>query len=623
MEKLAKSLIWTDIAKNSNPILQNKIQSEMPVGKTASETTKIFDSVYKDKYVKAVNTLLSYSEMLNKFDERKKPLGEDLCISGIGIMRPTFYNGEYMFRQVFSERFFWDKTAKEYDLSDASYMGEWELAIPTELYESCPNITKEQTEAIERYVSSYRRGVGAYNGKIIVYECYWRDCVKDEYGYVKDDNGNVFYTRINYAADWQEKPKYTDSDVVNVSDLNKEQKKMIGKLGSKGTDKAKTTKWADQWRFCRFIPTEIVGGYYNSYNDKIPDIVLDYGADHFQENDLFRMDNMRPPYKVDQYLYVDGNTYSPLDIAVNPQRMVNRIYSVIENMMNNSRGSGTAYDPDMVVDEGQFLADMHQSKPVAIRTKGMGINNVITRYDNTVGNGAVTLSGFADKFLQSIESITGVTNAMKGQIDSPDQLVGVYQLMIRRGSITQERFYDALENIFKRCYQSIATAGRRYYCMNRKQLIDYVGDESAEVIEMSPDMSNEEMMVEIKRSLAPDDERKYVDQTIMQLLQTGLLDQPHVANLIGRGTEDDMWISVREFAKENEEVKRMMAEQQKKAEALQLTMGIQQAQAQQDTNRIQIASQNQNEALNRQHDIDKMVVSKALDNSGQPREIGQ
>lgn len=623
MEQLAKSLIWTDIAKNANPALQQNIRSEMPVGRDKKETTKLFDSVYSDKYVKAVNALLRNSEMVNQFNKKKKQLAEDLVLSGMAIMKPSFYNGEYLFKQVYSERFFWDVSAKEYDLSDAMYMGEWELVNPIELYESCPTITQEQIEAIERYVASYSRGLYSHNGKIVVYKIYWRDCVKDEYGYVKDEFDNIFYTRINYAADWQEKPRYTDADVVNVSELNKEQKRLINKVGANGTTKAKVQKYCDQWRYCRFIPSEIVGGYYQHYNDKMPDIILEYGADHFQENQLMRGDNMRPPYKVNQYLYIDGNTYSPIDIAINPQRMVNRMYSVVENMMNNSRGSGTAYDPDMVEDESQFLADMHQSKPVPIRTKGLGINNVIARYDNTVGPGAIVIKQYADSFREGLESITGVTNAMKGQIDSPDQLVGVYQLMIRRGSITQERFYDALENIYRDCYQATATAGRRYYCMNRKKLIDYVGDENASVIEMTPDMSNEEMMVDVKRSLSPDDERKFVDSTATQMLQIQMIDKIRFANIIGRGTEDDLWSAIREYAKESEQAERMMAEQAKRQEAAGMMMMNQQSQQQQDGQVMQMANQNQQRDLDRQHDMDKLVVEKALDNGNNPRELPQ
>lgn len=622
MEQLAKSLVWTDIAKRANPMLQEKLRSEMPIGVDEKETTKIFNSIYKDKYVKAVNTLLSYSELVNRFEDSKKELAEDLMLSGMCIMKPMFYNGEYLFRQVYSDRFFWDASAKKYDLSDAMYMGEWELAIPVELYESCPNITQDQIEAIERYVSSHSRGMYSHNGKVVVYNAYWRDCVRDEYGYVKDENGNIFFTRINSAPDWQEKPKYTDSDVVNVSELNKEQKRIIGKERANGSAKAKTIKYCDQWRYCRFIPSEIVGGYYQQYQDKIPDIILDYGVDHFQENEVFRGDNMRPPFKVNQYLYVDGNTYSPIDIAINPQRMVNRIYSVIENMMNNSRGSGTAYDPDMVEDIPQFLADMHQSKPVAIRTKGMGINNVISRYDNTVGNGAVVLKQFADSFITAIESITGVTNAMKGQIDSPDQLVGVYQLMIRRGSITQERFYDALEKVYKDCYQAVATAGRRYYCMNRKKLIDYVGDDNTNVIEMSVDMANEEMLVDVKRSLSPDDERKYVDSTVTQMMQIGMIDKYRFANIIGRGTEDDMWIAIREYARESEQAERIMAEQMKKQEAAGMMMGAQQQQQQSDMQLTQMKNQNEQKSLDRQHDVDKLVIEKALSNGQGERQLG-
>jgi len=216
-----------------------------------------------------------------------------------------------------------------------------------------------------------------------------------------------------------------------------------------------------------------------------------------------------------------------------------------------------------------------------------------------------------------------MTNAMKGQIESPDQLVGVYQLMIRRGSITQERFYDVIEKIFSSCYQAVATAGRRYYCMNRKKLIDYIGDDNAAVIELSIDMANEEMMVEVKRSLSPDDERKFVDSTALQLYQIQLLDKPRLANLMGRGTEDDLWIAMREFVKESEEMQRKLAEQQKKQEAMALMMGEQQQQQQQDTMQQQQLGQAEEKALDRKHDLTKVALKGEIDNNNNDRQLTQ
>jgi len=623
MSELAKMLTWTDVAKNANPMLQQKLQQDLPIGDTEQKTRKLFDSTYSDGFVRATNALLRHSEIVNRFDNRRKPISEDIVLSGIGIMKPYFYNGEYRFKQTWSERFFWDRSAKEYDLADANYMGEWDMMLPTEIYESSPTITRPQIEAIESYVSNSFAGLYSASGRVVVYTSYWRDCVKDEYGYVKDVFGNIFFTRINYESDWGSKAQYTDKDVVSVSELNKEQKRIINKVKASGTAKAKTTKYCDQWRYCKFIPGEIVGGYSRIYTGDSSDIVLESGPVPFQEPNLSMPDNMLPPYKVDQYLYIDGNTYSPIDIAINPQRMVNRIMSVVENMMNNSRGSGTAYDPDMVEDESDFLQKMHRSEPVAIRTKGLGINNVISRYDNTVGNGAVVLKQFADQFITAIENITGVTNAMKGQIESPDQLVGVYQLMIRRGSITQERFYAAIEGIFNSCYQAVATSGRRYYCMNRKKLIDYIGDDNAAVIELSIDMANEEMMVEVKRSLSPDDERKFVDSTALQLFQIQLLDKPRLANLMGRGTEDDLWIAMREFVKESEEMQRKLAEQQKKQQAMALMMGEQQQQSQQDMMQQQQLGQSEEKALDRKHDLTKVALKGEIDSTNNDRQLTQ
>ena len=579
---LAEMIYWTEIAKESPPSYAEYLKKKYPIGDDTVETKGLFQNIYVDEYVKSVNSLLRYGGMINRFDELKKMVAEDMVISGMAVMKPYIRASEYRIKKVAAERFFFDRSAKMYDLSDAGFMGEWDLALPSDIYEQYPDLDYDKKLAIENYVAG-NTNTWAVDGRVVLYKVYWRDVIEEKYGYVKDESGNIYFARLNYD-DYSDKPKYTEKDVVDCSELNKYQRSVVNKTKGKALRKV----YCDQWRYCEFIPSELVGGYAMTYLNQMADVILDHGVVPFQESDINSPDNMLPPYKVNFYMYLDGQVFSPIDIAINPQRMVNRIYSVLENMMNNSTGAGTAYDPDYVEDETEFLTNMKQNKPVAIRTRGLGINNIMTRYDNTPSQGMGALTNIASVFAAQIEQITGVNSAMKGQVESADQLVGVMQLMIKRGSVTQERFYAAFESIFKACYQAIASVGKRFYIANKKELIDSIGDEGASVLTLSEDLNNEDFRVDTIRSLSPEDERRDTDTKILQFVQMGFLDKTRAANLLGRAYEEDLWSAIREAVREQNILQAAMEKQQaQQTEQMQQMAALSQQQEQQNAQQQQ------------------------------------
>jgi hypothetical protein len=455
-DKLAEMQFWTFIAKNAEPTLSNHLKETLPIGDTQQKTAAIFENLYVDTNIRAINGLLKYSETINRFEDRKKFMAEQELLSGAVIMHPYVDNGEYMFRPIPTERFFFDRTAYEYDLSDADYMGHWEYLLSTDIYERF-DLDEETKGKIESFIRS-RSTLGIANNKIATFNVYWRDCVTDTWGWVKDDFDNPFLSRIDHTFENEEAPRYKMSQVMNISELSPYQLKVINKKkGTKGKAIKRIT--TDQWRYCIIIPAEIIGLPVVSNADKdhshMADITLDYGIVPFQEPDLYCPTNMQPPYKVNFYMYVDGGVYSPVDIVINPQRIANRMMSVMENIINNSGASGLIYDKDMVEDEAELLRNTKEGKPIGIRSKGLGIPNVTGKYDNTPSTGATNLASLAQMFLGVIEKISGVNDVLKGQNNNNEALVGVTQLMLQRGSVIQQRFYDAIENVFKQCIRQL------------------------------------------------------------------------------------------------------------------------------------------------------------------------
>ena len=614
--QLAKLLLYTDMAKQ-NEALGKYIRDKFPVGNNEDETAQIFENVYRDLLVRGMNDLLNYGINVNQFDRVKMELAEDLFCSGMVIMKPKCYGGEYIFDRTLAERFFFDRSCIRYDLSDAMYMGEWHKMLPTEIYERF-DISEDKRNAIEQWVSTLSTTALTntpfdFNGRVPVFEIYWRDCNEYEYGYVNDEFGQHILDRINYVEKGKEKPTYTYKDLMPNSELSSYEKTVLKiPIGNKKRNRGKLV--VDYWRYAYFIPQTYAGIPKVKNTQYGGDIVLEYGVMPYSEPNLYSPTNMKPPYKVNQYIYVDGETVSPVDIAINPQRMINRFLSVFENQINNSGGSNIVYDPDMLENEQEFLDNVKRSEPAAIRTKGMPIQNVVGRYDNSIGAGASSLYNYATLFKTNMEQITGITDAVKGQTNESDKLVGVMQLQIQRGALLQEPFYASLENCFLDCFQAIVTSGKRFYLDNKRQLVIAVGEEDTTVLEMTEDMRWEDFLVTIKRSVEPEKERMATDQLILQYMQMQLLDDISAANLLGRANADELAIAVRDFAKQKLEMRRMQAQQAQAQAQQQAQEGQQQGQMAAAKEQKDKAESNYQRKDAQQHELDKITLKGAMDN---------
>lgn len=572
---LAKMLHFSGVANDPNNPWGDDMKKQMAIGNSEAETRSIFENVYVDKYVEKMNYLLEYISDRNKFEDKQVRLAEELALTGMAVMGEFEYFGHQQFEIVPSENFFFDRSAKEYDLSDAEFMGEILWLTTSEIFEQYPNIGQTEKEAIEKYAKQYRKAAqeagngqgsnGVNNqqfvnsGKVPVYKTFWKDGEVYEYGYVLDKFGYEYLTRINYIKDGQTKPEYTTEDVIRS---NSEHAKKI--FGNKLTRKLHV----DTLRMAIFIPDEVlsIGGANALSDGKTNDILLDWGLAPYQETENENYHSVKFPYKAYCWGYVDGEVLSPIDDAIDPQRFINRIMSITENQINNARGSGTVIDSSMVDDEGEAARNMRQSKPLFVKAKGRSVQNAVGKYDSTIGPGTMVLFNIIDATSKLVQDVTGVNEALKGESTGSDQLVGVTQLLIQIGSLMQEPFYYAITNVYKQCYESAASKGKRIYADNERNLCIAVGDEGAEVIRITKDMKLEDFRCFIKRQNSDEMLVESGNQMLMALFSiqladgSRLLDEKRFANLYGRSTPDEIGIALRQAAKEKQEIQRMQSE---------------------------------------------------------------
>lgn len=561
---LAKLLLYNDVARDMSGFGDYMKSNNMPVG-SSTEIEDKYSNLYSDKNIISINRLLRYSKHTNNLDSYKSVSARDIALAGISIQKPYPYNGEWLFKRVLPNKFGWDRSATDPCLLDSEYFFEDDNLSVSTLFETYQNISLDQRKRIENFVSSsasrYSYGSPidlAIAGKVPVYYSVWRDLVVDMFAYVNDQFGQRILQRINYIEYGQEEPKYTFRDVIPYEDLTPYQQKVM-----KGS--STTLLYVDMWRYCTFIPLEIVAA--GPMDRTAKDIVLECGVLPYQEPNLYRPTNMLPPYKVGTWSYMDGIVLSPVDVVINPQRMINRFLSVMENQINNSGGAGVVYDSDLTegIPDDEIRVKINRGESIGVRGKGRGVQNVFGRYDSTPKESIIAFSQLIESFKLGIEQVTGVNESVKGESNNPDQLVGVMQLMIQRGSIIQEPFYKAIMDLYRGCYQSIATSGKRYYIDNDVELVDAVGEESAEILKLSKDMRNESMRVTLVRSIDSANERMTVDSTLMSFLQFGLIDQDVASKLYGRATMEEALLEMREYQKRIAVQKRMAAQAEQDA----------------------------------------------------------
>ena len=568
-EKLNEMLLWYDVSKNATPEMTQMIQANMPIGESEMETAQKFGNFYVDDFVKGINALLKYSESVNNVNTLKREVAESMAISGLAVIKPEVYSGDYRLRWIQPERFFWDREARKYDLSDAAFMGEYEEAMLTDIYERSEYLDNKTKQDIELFKARHGAHAAGKPDRLRVYKVFWRDVSIDKWGYIKDEFDDIVFERIDYVHPDEDEPRYTMKDVLDAKELNPYQQKVVRK------EKGKSIRigYTDQWRFVEFVPREWLGNLIKDPNKKTSDyndLVLDYGVVEYQEPNVYSPFNMESPYKVGFYIYADGFVYSPLCIAINPQRIANRMMSVVENMFNNAHGSGTLLAEE-AVNKSQYTAAqiqlrMKRNEPVIVPAAMFGgIQNTVGSYDSNIGQGASSFIDTAGMFLQSIEKLTGVNEAMKGQMERPDQLVGTMQLMIQKGTVVTERYYSAIRELFRQCYQAVATSGKRFYINEKPQLVSLVGDKEADVIELTKDMMLEKFRVSVELTADEQSERQFVDSMLVQFMQIGLIDKGRFSNLVGRGSIDDMYYALREHTKEILESEQQAAQMQQEA----------------------------------------------------------
>jgi len=602
-------------AAKAVPSFDKAIRDKIPLGKTPAETKEIFENSWVNRNEKDINHLIAFIAEDVNMQEIKIQTTKHLAISGLGVYKGYPQNSVYMATAVDPLFFFWDLSARKPDLSDASFMGEWYYLDTPSIFERWQDMNKKDREAIEQYSRNQsidvHRMVNEYymvNGdKIPVYETYWKDCEEQEYGWVIDQFKYPYFAQINH-----EDSEYTDADLIDPP--TKAHEKVLN-----GKKKAKI--YVDVLRYCIFIPKEEVG------NQDGNDIILEYGEVPYQETYSFSPSNVEFPYKCYAWSYDKGDVPSPLDDAIDPQRFINRILSVAESRINNSRGTGTVIAKDAVDPrdgEESVTRNVNQSKTIYLDTTRSGsVQNSVGSYGSNLGGDTTALFDIIQQMQNTIQDVTGVNSAMTGTQGGSDALVGVIQSQIQRGSLIQEPFYYALSSIMLQGYQHMGSVGKRVYYDNPRRLAMIVGDEGLQNITVSKDMLMEDFRTFIKRVESHEVAVNNGNATLWTLIQAGLIDKVRFANLFNRGDAEDIAAGLREYQAELLLASRENDDQQAQARLAEQEQMKQMAAKIEAMEAAAAGREDANKAADRELEYNKTYVKEAAKNDREKIKVGQ
>jgi len=614
---LSEKIFKTRVANEFPWIGQQMRKKDGSIGEDETETTQIFENLYVDDYVKQMNKLLRYVSYLNEFADKQTKVAENLATTGLIASEAFNHGGDRRYELLESDDCYWDRNARKNDLTDASFCGYMKDLDPSYINERW-QLDPDQANAIERYTEVWssgnmmmnsisNRSVNAY--RIPTYNSFWKDTERCEMGYIKDEFDYPMLVKVNYVYPGDTEPRYTDSDLIDPPDTNQNKKAFKGKK--------KISRYLDYVRFCRFIPGECVGPAYQDYNPSKKsmeyDIPLEYGRLEYQSIDQMDYNNVKFPIKFQTWGYLNGDVFSPIDDAIDPQRFINRVLSVTEQLINNSGGSGMVVDEDSLSDGPASLAkvytDSKEGKPISVRTRGKGITNTVGYYDNTPKAGTYGMFNVIPIIKQMMTDTSGINEGLKGESTGSDQLVGVTELLIQRGSLMQEPFYYAMRNFFLQLYQDAATVGKRFYLDNERELSIITGDEGVETLKLSKDLENEDFRAFVTQENSDETLKSQANQMLMALYQYQLIDEKGFADLYNRATPDDVTMKLRSQVGIRAEAARRQAKEQ--AEAQRFALSQQQQYAERERN-DQINEQNQNAAIQfgkQNVDLAKAVMS--------------
>ena len=541
-------------AAQKAPAYQPMMEANLPIGRNKQENDASHDRLWQDEVEEHSNKMVDFIGKDIKIDRIKNEMATNLALDGLAIYKGYEYNGRYAAEATMPLFYFFDLNARKNDLRDASYMGEMHYWDASTIFEKWDKIRPEQMQRIEKFSVSQMQSnyIPVYNmlssmmgwtsNNVPAAEVYWNDTEKKTYGWVKDDADYPMFCLIN-----DDNSKYKTKDLIEPpKEVQEKYKKKYGKLPEKSD-----TRFIDTIRYATFIPGEIVGG--KSYkNQQSNDILLEYGVVPYQDKNSFNITPAVYPYKVGTWKYYLGKILSPVDDMIDTQRLINRLLSASEAIINNQGSTGVMVEKSSVDDaegEAGVESKMKRGKTVFLDSGGKGLTNATAPYDNSLKAGSMNMFKIIQELTGSLPSITGINDSMTGTQGGSGLLNGVTESKTQQGSILLKPFFTVIKEVLEDATDDMLSVGMKIYADNPRQLAIIVGDKGAQIIRVTKEMRLEDWRIFVKWEQDPEQAIIDVNGLMIQMLSTGIIDKDTFEQLYNRADMSDLANGIREYGK--------------------------------------------------------------------------
>jgi hypothetical protein len=325
--------------------------------------------------------------------------------------------------------------------------------------------------------------------------------------------------------------------------------------------------------FCDMIPHEYLLGGAGTGPDgtAVGDIVMDYGVYDHQPYNPYDPQKVTRPFQVNIYARAQGKIVPPLLALLKPNRFVARILGAMESQLNMAGGELTGVDIDLLAESNPTGTDVaiarKQGKPIEFHNGGMGISNAMHRFDDTTGQGTYAMLQIVMAVQDMVRTIMGVNGPMMGE-EKKGQLVGVTDILVRRGMAMQEPFHGPMADNLEQQYRFLATAGKEHLVSRPDLLRDVVTDQDMLVLLESEDASLERCNATIERDNPDNTLRQQANNWLDGLLQLGMIDKGRYAALYNNSYPTEVSVAIRQYASELKQAENAQAKEQARQQML-------------------------------------------------------
>jgi hypothetical protein len=582
---LQKIMMLSYIANNAPKEIQNFLRKDFGVEKSDEETMQMFQNLYKDEFIEDINSIISHIATENDIETEKILICENIAVTGIAAELEEEMMGRQIWTSLDPKGLILDRSARRPDFKDGEYIGYVSLVSIADIAERYPNMTSEQLSKIEqKAISNYTKGnqfnifdtLNGSFGRIPIVKMFWRDIERVKWVAIFDENNNPKLEKWETVIEDLESQSLAKKVMIPIKEMEEL---------SKENEWLKTTfyknkKWnneiyihTDLVRFTEMITYDMSGSLSGEED------IIAFGVVPHQTEYSYRHRFVDYPIKVATWSYSNGDILSPIDTLISPQRFLNRMLSMSESRINNSRGSGVFYDRDMISstsDEAEVLRDMNLGKPIGVESGG-NLNNSVMAYGNDLGSGTIQLFNVIQTMKSMAESVMGGGESLTGQGGSYRASAKVAQQNLNQGTTMQEPVFFAVSNLIMSMYNSMANKGRRILASNRNELEVVVGTDTYRPIQLSKHLSLEEYRVRIVRGGTPEKEAEAANEILMMLRGQQMLSEEMFAEAYGKTTINGIGAVLRKESNIKIEMARKQAQAQeeeakKQAEAQKAAM---------------------------------------------------